>query len=167
MGTAFGYITFVQLRGDVDLSTIGNRSCSITQWPRHVPEYSQHCLQAVQKLNADEAVRTHREWKDRLRLAMAQREILDIERVSSDKHCVFGEWLYSERNSCHFQDADFAQCVALHAAFHLEAAGLASLINAGRYLEADRMFALGTSYSEASQAFIISVRTLFASAPSQ
>jgi methyl-accepting chemotaxis protein len=121
----------------------------------------------VQKLNADEAVRTHREWKGRLRLAMAQREILDIETVSSDKHCAFGEWLCSEQSNCRFQDVDFARCVALHAAFHLEAAGLASLINAGHYLEADRMPALGSSYSEASQAFIISVRTLFASAPSQ
>ena len=90
-------------------------------------------------MNADEAVRTHREWKDRLRLAMAKREILDIEAVSSDKNCAFGEWLYSERSNCRFQDADLARCVALHAAFHLEAARLASLINAGRYLELMRV----------------------------
>lgn len=98
---------------------------------------------------------------------MARREPLDIDTLSSDRHCAFGTWLYSAGSNSRFNDADFARCVALHAAFHLEAARLASLINAGRYLEADRLFAPGTAYSEASQAFIISVRTLFASPPSQ
>ena len=95
---------------------------------------------------------------------MATQDRLDVEVVSSEKECAFGKWVYSEAGSSYVQNPDYARCVALHAAFHLEAAKLAILINAGRYLEADRQFALGSPYSEASQAFIISVRALFASA---
>lgn len=114
-------------------------------------------------MDADEAIRSHREWKDRLRKAMATKEPMDIDELSSDKLCAFGRWLYSEASSGFLQKTDYSRCVALHAAFHLEAAKLASMVNDGRYLEADRLLALDTPYSEASQAFIISVRTLFAS----
>jgi hypothetical protein len=50
-------------------------------------------------MNADDVIRSHREWKDRLRNAMATQDRLNVEVVSSEKECAFGKWAYSVVNS--------------------------------------------------------------------
>lgn len=117
-------------------------------------------------MNADEAVQAHRAWKDRLRVAMAKREVLDIEKVSSDQSCMFGKWLRAVAIEQFGDTPVYSDCLSAHKAFHLEAAKVASKINEGELLTADKMMASGTSYAKASEFLGVKVKALFNSASS-
>jgi hypothetical protein len=112
-------------------------------------------------MTSDEAIQAHRQWKENLRVAMATREILDIEAIASDKCCKFGHWLYDIAKEKFGGSQAYSECLDAHAAFHLFAAEVAAKVNEGKLLEADKMMASGTPYAKCSEMLAVKVTAMF------
>jgi hypothetical protein len=116
-------------------------------------------------MTAEEAVTAHRAWKTRLRVAMAKREILDLQKVASDQCCEFGKWLHTDALKQFGGSLAYADCLSAHQNFHHAAAKVAAKINEGELLQADQMMASGTEFAKISGILNIKVRALLNSAP--
>jgi len=113
-------------------------------------------------MTADEAIKAHKEWKERFFVAMAKREKLDVARISADDCCKFGKWLHGDAQARFSQLASFRECVTLHAAFHQEAGRIAQEINEGQYLRASQDFVSHNSpYAKISADLTKSVVAMF------
>jgi methyl-accepting chemotaxis protein len=112
-------------------------------------------------MTADEAINAHRQWKSRFRVALTQRQALDVATIASDCHCEFGIWLHGDALANFGQHARYATCVAHHAAFHLEAGKIAEKVNQREFLAVEGMMSRHSPYSQASEALIESVVALF------
>lgn len=113
-------------------------------------------------MTADEAIKAHKEWKERFFVAMAKREQLDVERIALDNCCKFGKWLHGVANENFGHLASYRECVALHAEFHRAAANIAQEINAGQYLRASQdVVGHDSPYAQISAELTISVVTMF------
>jgi hypothetical protein len=112
-------------------------------------------------MTADEAINAHREWKNRFRTALTQRQTLDVAAIASDCLCQFGIWLFGEARASFGEHAQYAICVARHAAFHVEAGKIAEKVNQREFLAVEGMISRHSRYTEASEALIESVTALF------
>ena len=113
-------------------------------------------------MNAKEILASHKNWKDRLRIAMATRQPFDLDVVCSDKHCEFGQWIYGEGKQRFGHLPEYEICRQQHALFHQVAETVAALINEGHLLEADKILSSSTSmYSKSSEALSKTVIGLF------
>jgi methyl-accepting chemotaxis protein len=113
-------------------------------------------------MTPEEAIRLHREWKDKFRVTMATREPLDAQRIACDDACPFGQWLHSKGRLRYGGLTAYQQCLDSHALFHREAARVAEAVNEGQLLEADHMLGPGTAYARTSESLAVSVIALFA-----
>lgn len=98
------------------------------------------------------AIQAHGEWKVKLRSAIIKKEKLDAQSIGRDDACALGKWLHGEGKAKFGGLPTYTGCVHKHATFHQEAGKVAVAINAGRYEDADRMLAGGSSYAAASSA---------------
>lgn len=112
-------------------------------------------------MDANTALKAHRAWRDRFRVAMAKREQLDVARIGADCHCDFGQWLHGEGKRQFGRASLYGQCVADHAAFHVEAAKVAEAVNAGQLLKVEKMLAFGTPFAKASETLSMTVIAMF------
>ena len=113
-------------------------------------------------MNVKEIMASHKNWKDRLRIAMATREPIDLNEVCSDHCCDFGQWLYGDGKRLFGHLHEYEVCRLKHALFHLEAETVAELINQGHLLEADKILANSSSmYSKSSEALSMAIIALF------
>lgn len=108
-------------------------------------------------MDLDSVIQKHAEWKFKFRNALHNSEQMDAPAISKDNNCEFGKWLHGEAKAQFGTRPGYAKCVADHAAFHVEAGKVAVAINAKKADEAERMLALGTSYSEASKRVSVSI----------
>jgi methyl-accepting chemotaxis protein len=108
-------------------------------------------------MDLNEAIQKHAQWKFRFHQALLTNEPMDANTISKDNQCEFGKWLHGEAKALHGQRKAYAHCVALHAAFHIEAGKVATTINAHRKDEAERMLAKESPFSEASKAVAVSL----------
>jgi hypothetical protein len=104
-------------------------------------------------------VMTHVYWTTQLRFAMANNETLDVTTIEKDTCCGLGEWLHVEyAHLRHTPHSSYHDCVAKHAAFHIEAGKIAELINSRRYEDARQLFDCTSlfdhAYNSAETAFI-------------
>lgn len=101
-------------------------------------------------MDLDSAIGKHAEWKLKLRSAIAKQETMDAATISKDNCCELGKWLHGEAKAKLGQLKSYSDCVAKHAAFHVEAGKVAATINAKKFVEAEAMLASGTPYNAAS-----------------
>ncbi len=107
-----------------------------------------------------EQLRIHTQWKDKLKVAIDGKNKIDDVTLSKDSVCDFGIWLYSEAKE-NFEDLDsYSNCVEKHALFHKEAGKIAKACNEGRFMEAERMLALGSSFNEIAAAVSAAMNAL-------
>jgi hypothetical protein len=104
-------------------------------------------------------VMTHVYWTTQLRFAMTDNEMLDVATIAKDNCCGLGEWLHVEHAHLrHTPDLSYHDCVAKHAAFHIEASKIAELINSRRFADARQLFDCTSrfdhTYNAAAMAFI-------------
>jgi hypothetical protein len=93
---------------------------------------------------------------------MQKREQLNLAEVQADNCCEFGRWLHGDAKEQFGQLASFKTCVELHAAFHQEAGRVAQDINAGNFLEANKMIvSMDGPYAQASGALSVGVVAMF------
>jgi len=111
-------------------------------------------------MDLQEAIRAHSDWKTKLRGAISSKSQLDVATIARDDCCMLGKWLHGESRPTYGPLVSHKACVAKHAAFHKEAAKVASAINRGNYSEAQDMLELGKSYALASNEVVFAIGAL-------
>jgi len=101
-------------------------------------------------MDLDTAIQKHAEWKMKFRAAISKHETMDAATIAKDNCCELGKWLHGEAMTKYRNLHSLADCIAQHAAFHIEAGKVAQSINAKKYTEAENMMAGGTSYATVS-----------------
>ncbi|WP_333872864.1 methyl-accepting chemotaxis protein [Methylobacter sp.] len=111
-------------------------------------------------IDLDKALEKHSDWKVKLRTAISKREAMDAAMISKDDCCDFGKWLHGEAKSKLGHRASYSECVSKHAAFHVEAGKVATMINAKKFTEAEKMLGNGASFVSASTAVGVAIMRL-------
>ncbi len=108
-------------------------------------------------LNFEEAIAAHQQWRVTLRNAILKRERIDVERLQRDDCCVLGRWLHGggQRWS---STPGFAELVATHRTFHLEAGKIGQAVNQGQNERAEKLLAPGAPFVEAGKQVIQALR---------
>jgi len=111
-------------------------------------------------INLEGAIKTHVKWKVKLRAAISAKETLDAGTISKDSECEFGKWLHGEAKTKYGNLASYKNCLAKHAAFHMEAGKVAFAINEGKFTEAEAMLNTGSPFSTSSNEVTAAVTAL-------
>ena len=101
----------------------------------------------------DVALKKHADWKVKLRSAISSKEVLDADMISRDDCCDFGKWLYHDDASAivgHLPS--YQECMHQHTAFHRVAGDVATIINSGKYEQAEKLLSNGSDFMNASSA---------------
>jgi methyl-accepting chemotaxis protein len=109
------------------------------------------------RMNLDAGIEKHAEWKLKLRTAIDKKETLDAATISKDNLCELGKWLHGEGKTAFSKHPSHGECLAKHAAFHVEAGKVAKLINEKKYSEAHAAIRLETPYAAASKAVTLAI----------
>jgi methyl-accepting chemotaxis protein len=110
-------------------------------------------------MNLNEALSAHADWKVKLRSAIFQKSTLDAVSLGRDDCCAFGKWLRGEARIKYGSQEVYRECIESHTAFHRMAGKIATLINAGKYEEAET--ALGApDYSSATMKVGVAIKRL-------
>ena len=113
--------------------------------------------------NFDQAIEAHRQWKVRLRSAIAKKDQLDADTICRDDQCPLGKWLHGDGGQRWSQKPLFTQLLAKHADFHQSAGSVARKINAGQYADAENLIGSGSHFADIS----LEVTTLLSTAKRQ
>jgi len=102
----------------------------------------------------DKALEAHAKWKARLRMAIAMGKCeTPISQIRADDQCDFGKWLKGPAAQGPIaRSSHFAEVKRLHAAFHQEAARVATAAGEGRKDAAEKAMATNGTYASASAA---------------
>jgi len=106
-------------------------------------------------MDLDSAASAHTQWKTKLRMAINSKEKVDAAAIGRDDACELGKWLHGP-GKVHASNPAFADVVAKHKSFHSEAGKIASMINAGKFTEADAALN-ATAYTTASSATVTAI----------
>ncbi len=101
-------------------------------------------------MNLDDSISAHAQWKVKLRAAIANKEQVDVAKVSADNCCPLGQWLHDEAKRKYGTLSAYQEVVQKHAVFHKEAGRVAVTINAKDFAAAESMLNAGTPYMTAS-----------------
>ncbi len=102
------------------------------------------------RFDFDSAIGAHRDWKVKLRKAIAHREQLDAGRICRDDACPLGQWIHGPGGQVHGRRKLFTELLAKHAEFHQTAGAVARTINAGRLDDAERLIGSGSDFARVS-----------------
>ncbi len=98
----------------------------------------------------DQAIDAHRQWKIRLRKAIAEKTHLDAETICRDDRCPLGQWLHGDGGRRWGARPSFVALLDTHAEFHGVAGNVARRINAGALDEAERLIGSGSQFAQVS-----------------
>ncbi|MGZ8258778.1 MAG: methyl-accepting chemotaxis protein [Methylotenera sp.] len=111
-------------------------------------------------IDLDKALEKHSEWKVKLRTAISKHEEMDVVTISKDDCCDFGKWLHGDAKYQLGRRPSYTECVSKHAAFHIEAGRVATMINAKKFSEAEVMLGTGSPFVSASTAVGVAIMHL-------
>jgi len=98
----------------------------------------------------DSAIEAHRQWKVRLRKAIADHAQLDADKICKDDGCLLGQWLHGTGGQRWSGQPGFIALLDTHAEFHRVAGSVARQINAGASTEAERLLGSGSRFAQVS-----------------
>ncbi len=98
----------------------------------------------------DAAIDAHRQWKVKLRRAIAERSRLDADTLCRDDRCPLGQWLHGAGGKRWGTQPGFVALLEKHAEFHATAGAVARQINAGAYADAERLIGSGSAFASVS-----------------
>ena len=104
----------------------------------------------VADFDFDKAIEAHRQWKVRLRKAIADRSSLDADTLCLDDRCPLGQWLHGDGGRRWGSSPGFSALLERHAEFHRAAGQVARQINAGAIAEAERLIGSGSRFAQVS-----------------
>lgn len=105
-------------------------------------------------------IKTHKDWKGKLRAAIANQSRLNAEEIGRDDCCEFGKWLYGAAKDQYAGLSSYKNCVGQHKKFHQEAGKVAALVNARKFEDAEALLRPGTPYNVASSAVEVAATAL-------
>ena len=105
---------------------------------------------SVADFDFDKAIEAHRQWKVKLRKAIADREHLDADSLCRDDQCPLGRWIHGPGGAQWGQRPTFVRLLQKHAEFHQAAGKVARSINAGQMSEAERLVGSGSQFAQVS-----------------
>lgn len=115
---------------------------------------------AVTDFDFDTAIEAHRQWKVKLRSAIAKHDKLDADTICRDDQCPLGRWIHGPGGERWGSRPLFSQLLTKHADFHQSAGAVARKINAGQYNDAEKLIGAGSHFSDIS----LEVTTLLSTA---
>ena len=98
----------------------------------------------------EKAIEAHRQWKVKLRHAIAEREKLDSDKICRDDQCPLGQWIHGPGGAQWGTRPSFVDLLKKHADFHRTAGAVAQQINAGHYAQAEELIGSGSTFSRVS-----------------
>jgi methyl-accepting chemotaxis protein len=104
----------------------------------------------VTDFDFDKAIEAHRQWKVRLRKAIAERSSLDADTLCRDDRCPLGQWLHGNGGRRWGSAPGFTALLERHAEFHNAAGQVARQINAGAVEQAERLIGAGSRFAQVS-----------------
>ncbi len=114
------------------------------------PEASVH--EPAIDFDFDKAIEAHRQWKVRLRKAIADRAQLDADTICRDDRCPLGQWLHGAGGQRWGGQPGFIALLGKHAEFHDVAGSVARQINSGAMAEAEQLLGSGSRFAQVSTA---------------
>ena len=108
----------------------------------------------------DKAIEAHRQWKVKLRSAIAKHEQLDADTICRDDKCPLGQWIHGPGGERWGTRPLFSKLLAKHADFHKSAGDVARKINGGQYADAEKLIGSGSHFADIS----VEVTTLLSTA---
>lgn len=111
-------------------------------------------------MNLDDAISAHAQWKTKFRMAITKHETMDAATIGKDNCCELGKWLYGEGRSLHSSKPQFTALLAKHKAFHGEAGKVATVINAKKFEEAEKMISGASPFGVASNEVGMAISSL-------
>ncbi|MDE1949391.1 MAG: CZB domain-containing protein [Burkholderiales bacterium] len=119
-----------------------------------LPEGSQVARESapgvVVDFDFDQAIEAHRQWKVKLRQAIAEHEKLDADKICRDDQCPLGRWIHGPGGAHWGGRPDFVELTARHARFHEAAGAVARRINQGAFADAERLIGSGSVFAQIS-----------------
>ena len=100
--------------------------------------------------NFDAAIAAHRDWKVKLRQAIAEQGRLDADLLCRDDACPLGRWLHGDGKRRWGNRPSFTALLGKHADFHQAAGEVARRINGGQYEQAERLIGSGSAFARLS-----------------
>jgi methyl-accepting chemotaxis protein len=104
----------------------------------------------VEDFDFDQAIEAHRQWKVKLRKAIADRTHLDAATICRDDRCPLGQWIHGAGGRRCGGGPGFVELMSKHAEFHGAAGDVARRINAGAYSDAERLIGSGSVFASVS-----------------
>ncbi len=105
------------------------------------------------KMNFDEAIVAHAEWKLKLTLYLQGEGKFDHVVVCQDDQCKLGKWIYSDGKK-YANEPAYEHLRQVHAKFHTCAGSVIRAVDNNKSDDAKKMIASGSSYEEISAAVI-------------
>jgi methyl-accepting chemotaxis protein len=116
----------------------------------HAAMLSQPNEANIPGISLDNAIKTHAEWRTKLRSAASKHEQLDVGTIARDDCCELGKWLHGAGGSKFGGQPTFVSLIEGHKDFHVEAGKVAHVINQGDGSLAEKMLGSGTPFARAS-----------------
>jgi len=104
----------------------------------------------VDDFDFEKAIDAHRQWKVKLRKAIAGEEKLDADKICRDDQCPLGQWIHGPGGARWSGRPSFVELTARHADFHRAAGDVARRINAGQLADAERLIGSGSRFAQVS-----------------
>ena len=105
------------------------------------------------KMNFDEAIVAHAEWKLKLTLYLQGEGKFDHAIVCQDNQCKLGKWIYSDGKK-YANEPAYEHLRQVHAKFHACAGSVIQAVDSKNIDDAKKMIASGNSYEEISATVI-------------
>ncbi len=105
---------------------------------------------SIDDFDFDAAIEAHRNWKVKLRTAIAERTRLDADTICRDDQCPLGKWIHGPGGAKWGARPLFGDLLRKHAEFHQVAGGVARRINAGHFDDAERLIGSGSQFANVS-----------------
>jgi methyl-accepting chemotaxis protein len=109
-----------------------------------------HAADPPPDFDFDNAIEAHRQWKVKLRKAIADRERLDADTLCRDDQCPLGKWIHGDGGAQWGPKPSFVALLQKHAEFHQAAGSVARKINARQFADAERLIGSGSPFARTS-----------------
>jgi len=101
----------------------------------------------VEDFDFEAAIAAHRQWKVKLRQAIAKHEQLEADTICRDDRCPLGRWIHGPGGQRWGSKPTFTELLGKHAEFHRAAGNVARKINSGDYANAERLIGSGSEFA--------------------